>query len=28
VVVIPPHARHSVRALSNGRSIVVSYPLR
>jgi unsaturated pyranuronate lyase len=28
VAVVPPNTAHSVRALSDGRSIVVDYPLR
>jgi quercetin dioxygenase-like cupin family protein len=28
VAVVPPNTTHSVKALSNGRSIVVDYPLR
>jgi len=28
VAVVPPNAGHSVRALTDGRSIVVDYPLR
>jgi quercetin dioxygenase-like cupin family protein len=28
VAIAPPHARHSVRALSDGRAIVVDTPLR
>jgi quercetin dioxygenase-like cupin family protein len=28
VAVVPPNTMHSVKALSNGRAIVVDYPLR
>jgi len=28
VAIAPPHVRHSVRALSDGRAIVVDTPLR
>lgn len=28
VAVVPPNTLHSVRAISNGRAIVVDYPLR
>ncbi len=28
VGIVPPETRHSVRALTNGKAIVVDYPLR
>lgn len=28
VVIVPPNARHSVKALTDGRAIIVDYPLR
>ena len=28
VAIVPSHARHSVKALSDGRAIIVDYPLR
>jgi quercetin dioxygenase-like cupin family protein len=28
VAIVPPHAPHSLRALSDGRAIVVDHPLR
>ncbi len=28
VAIVPPNTAHSVKALSDGRSIVVDYPLR
>ena len=26
--IVPPNTRHSVKALSNGRAIIIDYPLR
>jgi quercetin dioxygenase-like cupin family protein len=26
--IVPPHARHSVRALTDGKAIIVDHPLR
>ena len=28
VAIVPPHTPHSVRALTDGRAIIVDYPLR
>jgi quercetin dioxygenase-like cupin family protein len=28
VAIVPPNARHSVKALTDGRAIIVDYPLR